>query len=151
MTTTFMSADPDIMAAKGTFSFRTENVFGHKQRFIDDNLSLRILRVDDSIAEMYFADGKGNRIDIPAGLMVTNAITHSTIARQNNTQTFALAWSESYIVTIDNVQIVRFANLRQWSLQSNMKFTNVGADEIEDQAVRYDGTEDELLSAKTER
>ena len=83
--------------------------------------------------------------------MVTNAITHSTIARQNNTQTFALAWSESYIVTIDNVQIVRFANLRQWSLQSNMKFTNVGADEIEDQAVRYDGTEDELLSAKTER
>ena len=26
-----------------------------------------------------------------------------------------------------------------------------GADEIEDEAVRYDGTEDELLSAKTER
>ena len=25
------------------------------------------------------------------------------------------------------------------------------ADEIEDEAVRYDGTEDELLSAKTER
>ena len=82
MTTTFMSADPDIMAAKGTFSFRTENVFGHKQRFIDDNLSLRILRVDDS-AEMYFVDGKGkgNRIDIPAGLMITNAITHRTIVR----------------------------------------------------------------------
>ena len=25
MTTTFMSADPDIMAAKGTFSFRINN------------------------------------------------------------------------------------------------------------------------------
>ena len=89
MTTTFMSADPDIMAAKCTFSFRTENAFGHKQRLIDDNLSLKILRVDDSIVEMYFVDGKSNRID-RAGLMVTNAITHRTISRYSNTQTFAL-------------------------------------------------------------
>ena len=37
MTTAFMSADPDIMAAKGMLSFRTENVFRHEQRLIDDN------------------------------------------------------------------------------------------------------------------
>ena len=54
-----------------------------------------------------------------------------------------------HIVTIDNVQIVRFANQRQWSLHSNTKFANVGADEIKDKAVRYDGAEDELLSART--
>jgi hypothetical protein len=116
------------MEAKDVFTFRTESDFGHKQRLIDENLFLRILRIDNSIVQMYFVDGKGNRIDIPAGLMVTNAITRMTTPRYRNTQTFALAWSESYIVTIDNVEIVRFANIRQWSLHSNTKFTNVGAD-----------------------
>jgi hypothetical protein len=101
------------MEAKNKFSFRPENEFGYKEALIDDNLFLRILRMDDSIAEMYLVDRKGNRIDIPAGLMVTNEITCITTPRYSDTQTFALAWSESYIVTIDNVQIVRFVNQRQ--------------------------------------
>ena len=86
-------------------SVRTENEFGHKQRLIDDNLSLRILLVDNCTAELYFVDGKGNRIHIPVGLMVTNTITGRTIPRYSNTQTFALVWCESYIVTIDNVNV----------------------------------------------
>jgi hypothetical protein len=46
------------------FSFNDINVLTHKQQFINDELSLRILQYDNSIAEMYFVN-KGRRTNIP--------------------------------------------------------------------------------------
>jgi hypothetical protein len=88
------------------FSFNDINVLTHKQQFINDELSLRILQYDNSIAEMYFVN-KGRRTNIPKGLIVTNDRSHTITPRYRDTQTFALLWSESYTVTIDNVQIVK--------------------------------------------
>jgi hypothetical protein len=73
-----------------------DDVFGHKQQFIKDDIYLRIVRYNNSIAELYFVNG--NRIDIPKELLVINEMTRCTIPRY---QTFALLWSESYIVTMD--------------------------------------------------
>lgn len=143
----------DNMSTQGSFSFRAQNSNGHRQRRINDNLFLRIFRLDENIVEMYFVDSQGSRIDVPVGLKVTNSMTLATVPLYSNTQTFALAWSESYAVTTSNgsnkeITIARFSNQRQWSIHSSEPFDPVSSDitennldvDIEHQTGNYDET-----------
>ena len=79
-----------------TVGFYTKNE--HIQRKINDTTFLRIVRLNDHIAEMYFTDGGEDRIHVPNGLMVFNSITMKKIPFYHNTQSFALSWSQSYTV-----------------------------------------------------
>ena len=94
-----------------SFCFYTENE--HIRRKIDDNTFLRIVRLDDNIAEMSFVDSEENRFYVPNDIIVLNSMTMERVPLYSNTQTFFLSWSESYNVTM---QIQK--NWRTWYIDS---------------------------------
>lgn len=106
------------------FSFRFDKETGCVQRKIGDNSFLRLFRLDDILVEMYFVDGAGHRINVPVGLVVINGMSLTTVPLYSFTQTFALAWSESYIVSMQGEMIARFSN-KCWSLHSSVHFAPV--------------------------
>ena len=119
------TATATAMAGKGSFSFCLKNKRPHIEREINENLFLRIQRIDTSVARMYFVDAARNEIQIPPGITVFNNSTGTNVVPFTGTYAFALAWADSYTVTLDDTQIVRFANQRQWSLITAVCFTAV--------------------------
>ena len=108
----------DIMAGNGSFSFRLENNRPHIERRINDNLFVRIRRMDTTVAQLYFVDREKKNISIPPGISVQNLTTNIDVPHFSGTETFALAWSDGYSVTFNMDLIVRIDSLRQLSLSA---------------------------------
>ena len=108
----------DIMAENGSFSFRLENNRPHIEKRIHDNLYVRIRRIDTTVAQLYFVDREKKNIPIPPGISVRNLSTNIDVHLFTGTETFALAWSDSYSVTFNTDLIVQMVSQRQWSLST---------------------------------
>ena len=89
---------------------------------------LRICWLDDNIVEMYFVDGQGSRIDVPVGLVVETSMTSAKVRLYSTMQTFALVWSESYVVYTKYGIIAQFSNQRQWSVSFSEPLALVSSD-----------------------
>nr|CAG8598396.1 1462_t:CDS:2 [Entrophospora candida] len=58
---------------------------------------MRIERVDEDIATIYFVDSKDNAIQIPNGIVVRNLITNINATPQHNVE-YLITWISNYVI-----------------------------------------------------
>ena len=85
---------------------------------IDSTIHLHIKRISNGIAELYFTDETGSKIEIPNDIEVYSYDPQNNTKRyiiiplkQNN---YALAWTENYDIDYNNKTVFTLKNQRNW-------------------------------------
>lgn len=93
----------------GCFSYKTDR---ERTVRVDDNLQLRMLRLDQNIARLFFIDQAEQELpQLPAGFVLRDAVTAIDAARLANS--FLVTWTASYVLLRDDNVIMRLDNQRQ--------------------------------------
>jgi hypothetical protein len=93
----------------GSFSYKTDR---ERTIRLDANLQLRMARLDEDIARLFFVDQDGEELlEMPAGFVLRNAVTAVNAARLGNS--FVVTWTASYILLQNDNVIVRLDNQKQ--------------------------------------
>ena len=104
---------------KGSFSYKNNNINVVE---ITNNSFLRIERLNQNVARIYFVDQNENQIIIPNNTICKDIIANENINQfQNN---FIISWVSNYEITINDMIILILENQKQQSIKTNNN-TNV--------------------------
>ena len=92
--------------------------------YVEDNIQLIINRHSNSIAFAYLFDKEIKKIIAIPEEFVVYDLTNKCILdkNSNNSQMFALCWSDNYIFTYKSQEIANIQNVRLWDIRSE-RFT----------------------------
>jgi hypothetical protein len=96
-----------------SFSFQNENT---REIVIKDGLILCIERIGFAIARVYFVNNCYCEISIPNGLVIRDIINNVLVRPLPKTQSYALARTDSYRITLKGNLNIDLATQRQWSM-----------------------------------
>lgn len=102
------------MSAKGSFSFRNDRV---SQTKIDDNIFLRVERIGQAVARVYFVNDGNAEVEIPPGFRVIDHTNNVDLEAVHGRQEFFLGWTDNYSLLVNNGLVVKLINQRQWAIQ----------------------------------
>ena len=100
--------------SNGTFSFRTDTVY---EAQIADNVYLRIKRVNNAVAQIYFVDADGQRTDIPNEFTVYDLTNKVPISPLRDHSCFVLCCTDSYQFFVGEQIVATTWDQRQWEIQ----------------------------------
>ena len=104
---------------ESTFDFKTfDNDYIYR---ISSNTILYIKRINDSVAMLYFTDEFSNNKNIPDGLEVYTydyQNTNNIVLLKPIKESYALCWTDNYIVELNKNIIINIKNQRTWNIIS---------------------------------
>jgi len=69
---------------KGSFSYKDNNI---TIIVLNNSVKMRVERVDEDIAKIYFVNSQDNAIPVPNGIIIRNLITNAILPPQHNALT----------------------------------------------------------------
>lgn len=103
------------MSAKGSFSFRNEQIL---QTYIDDGVYLRLERIGLAVARVYFVNEGHAEVPVPEGFRITDHSNSDVdVPRVPNREEYVLGWTDNYSLLRGDVVIIKLLNQRRWALQ----------------------------------
>ncbi|CAG8607647.1 hypothetical protein C2G38_2037343 [Gigaspora rosea] len=108
----------DGMRFRGSFSYKNDNIYVVT---FNNNIHMRIERMDTNVARLYFVGGNGNQIPIPKGITLRDTL--------NNTPSrpvagnFFISWISDYSLFQNGVEICALKNQKQQSVEGVDGFT----------------------------
>ena len=90
-----LAAVDEMLSKKGSFSYRQDNVH---YLALDDNLTIRIARINDVVARLFLVDAQQVQQPIPANVVLANAAGVAQVPFLNN---FFIGWVESYTLSFN--------------------------------------------------
>ena len=95
---------------KGAFSFKNDKIAETKIR---QNLNMRFVRITPAIARVFMVDDTNAEVNLPEGLLVRDETNQADI--QPFGDSYFLAWSDNYRISINGEEILTMYNQRQWA------------------------------------
>ena len=99
------------MPWKGVFSFKNDKMC---QTRIGADIRLRVERLTPAIARIYFVNEAEEEIPVPQGFSVKDATNNVPVNPFGNS--YFLAWSDNYELSLNNESVINIVNQRQWSI-----------------------------------
>lgn len=103
-----------IVGFKGYYSYKSDAI---NEYDLEPNLKVRIERVDNNVATLFFVDNTGEPVPVPENTEMRET-TDQTIQRPRF-NSFFITWIGSYVLFRNGMQVLRFSNQKQQSVSSN--------------------------------
>ncbi|RIB03077.1 hypothetical protein C2G38_2226101 [Gigaspora rosea] len=121
-----MITDPDKfsdeMRFRGYFSYKNDNIYVIT---LNNNVHMRIERVNVNVARIYFVDGPGNEIPIPTGITLRDTLNNinETPLVLHGIGSFFISWIANYSLFQNGVEICALKNQKEQSIETVDGFT----------------------------
>jgi hypothetical protein len=104
-----------LVGFKGSYSYRSDAI---NEYDLEPNLKVRIERLDDNVAILFFVDDTGKTISVPGNTEIRET-TDQTIQRPRF-NSFFITWIGTYGLFRNGVQVLSFFNQKQQSVSSDL-------------------------------
>jgi len=105
------------MKYRGSFSYKNDNI--NVVRFGRD-INMRMERVNNDVARIYFVDDRGTNIQIPDGFVLRDNIANVNVRPllvHNGFGNYFTSWISSYSLLRNGIEIFALSNQRQQSVE----------------------------------
>ena len=109
-TTVCLAAVNAMLTKKGSFCYRHDRV---NYLAFDNNLTIRMERINDDVCRVYFADSQQVQQPVPANVVLTNAAGNVVAPFLDN---FLVTWVNTYTLTANGQPHLILDNLKQQSI-----------------------------------
>lgn len=117
---TMETSDSDL-SLRGSFSYKNDNI---NIVIIDVNILLRIERIDQNVARIYFVNSHDNAIRIPAGVILRDVINNTNVPRVtlNGAESYVITWASNYTLLYNGDEILNLENQKQQSMRVPIEY-----------------------------
>ncbi|KAF0412269.1 hypothetical protein F8M41_007946 [Gigaspora margarita] len=101
---------------RGSFSYKNDTV---NVIVIDTNILAKLQRVDQNIGRIYFTNGQGNPIRIPAGMILRDLINNTNVPRilVAGAESYLITWIANYELRYNGGEVLNLDNQKQQSMR----------------------------------
>src|SRR5437016_2688431 len=80
---------------KGSFSYKDNNI---TIIVLNNSVKMRVERVDEDIAKIYFVNSQDNAVPVPNGIIIRILITNAILPPQHNAE-YYITWFSNYMIS----------------------------------------------------
>lgn len=112
------SVPPNVSPQTTPFSFSQKDM--EVYYVLSNEVLLRMKRLNNGIANLYFTDHANNRICIPSGILVYtyDASKKIQILVPQLHEEYMLCWTDDYVVMNNNDILMNITNARMWEIKT---------------------------------
>ncbi|CAG8471904.1 10680_t:CDS:1 [Dentiscutata heterogama] len=101
---------------RGSFSYKNDTI---NVIVIDNNILVKIQRVDQNVARIYFTNGQGNSIRIPAGMTLRDLTNNTNVPRivAAGAESYMITWVMNYELRYNGGEVLNLDNQKQQSMR----------------------------------
>ncbi|CAG8651948.1 909_t:CDS:1, partial [Gigaspora margarita] len=100
------------MRFRGSFSYNNDNIYDVA---FNNNIHMRIERMDTNVARIYFVDVNSNQIPIPNGITLRDTLNNTP--SRSVAGSFFISWISNYSLFQNGVEICALKNQKLQSVE----------------------------------